>query len=55
MNYNKSFSLNKDVSLKIINLNPNEIITLKLEKLKFTHGGEALSCYSLFSGIEVVE
>ena len=54
-NYNKKFSLDKDVSRKIINSNQNKMITLKLEKLKLTHGGHAFSCFSPFSGIEVVE
>lgn len=54
-NYSKTFSLDKDVSTKIINSSQSKMITLKLEKLKLTYGGHAFSCFSPFSGIEIVE
>ena len=54
-NYIKIFTLNKDITSKLLKSNANELITLKLEKYKLTHGGEAMSCYSDYANVEVVE
>lgn len=53
--YNKTFTLDKNVTTKLLNSNINNSITLRLEKLKLSYGGEAFSCYSHFSGIEIVD
>ena len=51
----KSFTLDSNNTNKIINSNKNNLIVLKLTKLKLSNGGEAPSCYSHFAYVEVVE
>ena len=55
-NYFKDIKLSLEDSNKIISSNENNQITLKFEKLKYTHGSlDFATCTSRMTGVEVVE
>ena len=51
----KSFVLSSSDTSEIINSSENNLIVLKLTKLKLSIGGEAPACYSHFANFEVVK
>ena len=54
-NYYRTIALSKDDSDKIISSSETNLITLKIENKKWTHGGDGYTCSSRITGAEVIK